>query len=118
MRRKGDVGLERSRGVDEAERVPPAEAVARDGQLGVVEAGLDELDSRVDDGVGHVRAVRRQEGCTVEGRVVEIGGRGLAVEHVGCDCQVARSGKGVGQSGVKVSDASMPSSKKIFVSEG
>lgn len=98
MGRKSNIGPTRSGGVDEAKRVPPAKAVARDGQRRVVEAGLEERDGGVDDGVGDVGAVGGQEGGGVEGGVVEVRGRGLAGEEVRGDGEVAGPGEGVGQS--------------------
>lgn len=98
MRRKGHIGLQGPCSVDETERVPSAETVARDSQLGEVEAGPHEVDRRVNDGVGNVWTVRGEEGSGVESRIVEIGGRGLSIEHVRCDREEARPGEGVGQS--------------------
>lgn len=98
MCRKGHIGPERPRGVHKAERVPAAEAVARDGQLGEVEAGLHERDGRLDDGVRDVRAVGGQEGGGIEGRVVEVGRGGLTAEEVGGYGDETCSSEGIGQS--------------------
>lgn len=80
MRCERYIRLERPRRVDEAERVPPAKAVARDCHPGHVEGGSHVREGSVDDGIRHVRTVGRQERGGVEGGVVEIRRRGLAVE--------------------------------------
>lgn len=95
MCRKGHIGPERPCGVHKAERIPPAEAIARDGQLGEVEIGLHKRDGRLDDGVRDVGAVRGQEGRGVEGRVVEVCRGGLAAEEIRCHGDETGSGEGV-----------------------
>lgn len=99
MRGEGDVGADGAAAVREAHRVAPAEAVARDGDLGRVEGGPRVADGGLDERVGDVGAVRGEEGRAVVGRVVDVRGRRLAGEQVGRHGQEAGAGEGVGEAG-------------------
>lgn len=99
MRRKGHVCPQRPRRVGKAERIASSKAVPRHGELGHVEGVPQIVDGDVDDGVCHVRSVGGQEGGGVEGRIVEIRGRRLAVEEIGGDGEETGASEGVGEAG-------------------
>lgn len=98
----GEADVDVAAGAEEAEGVLAAEAVAGDGDLGNAGAAAGPGDGLGDDGVDVGRAVAERVLGQVEAGDVEVGGEGLALEHVGGDGEVAGLGEGVGEAGVGV----------------
>lgn len=93
----GEADVDVSAGAEEAEGVLSAKAVAGDGDLGDAGAAAGPGDGLGDDGVDVGRAVAERVLGQVEAGDVEVGGEGLALEHVGGDGEVAGLGEGVGE---------------------
>jgi len=80
MRREGRIAA--LSGADEAEGIPPAEAVPGEADLLDAERGAQVVDCLGDDGVRHVGAVLGEERGGVEARDVDVAGGVLAEEEV------------------------------------
>lgn len=100
VRRKGCVDVDSARHVGEAERVPPAEAVARHGDPRGSRDGPRVGDGPLEDGLrGGGAVVADVEGAVAEAGAVHVRGRGAAVEQVRGDDEEAGAGERVGKAG-------------------
>jgi len=95
----GEAGVDVSAGAEEAEGVLATEAVAGDGDLGDAGPAAGVGDGLGDDGVDVGWAVAERVLGQVEAGNVEVGGEGLALEHIRRDGEVAGLGEGVGEAG-------------------
>lgn len=93
-----------ARGIGHAERVPSAEAVARDADAGRARRGPQVGDGRLEQRLNDLGAVPRNEFRRVVAGVVEVRRCGRAVEEVWGDGEEAGAGEGVDETGEEESE--------------